>query len=151
MNKFLKLLLSVLLCEGVGLIGSIFTINSVKTWYPTLTKPFFNPPNWIFGPVWTTLYFLMGVSLYLVWKKKKTELKWFWIQLILNSLWSVTFFGLKNLIAAFIIIISLWISIFLTIDAFTKINKTSAYLLYPYLAWVSFALILNLSIVILNR
>jgi len=150
-NKVLRLLLFVLLCEGAGLVGSVFTLNSLQTWYPTLVKPFFNPPGWIFGPVWTTLYFLMGVSLYLVWGKKKTDSKWFWIQLLLNSLWSVAFFGLKNPIIAFIVIIFLLTSIFLTIKAFTKVNKVSVYLLYPYLAWVSFASILNLSIVILNR
>lgn len=151
MNKALKLFAFVLLCEAAGLVGSIFTLNSLQTWYPTLVKPFFNPPGWIFGPVWTTLYFLMGVSLYLVWEKKKTDLKWFWIQLLLNSLWSVAFFGLKSPILAFIIIIFLWACIFLTIKTFIKTSKTSAYLLYPYLAWVSFALILNLSIVILNN
>ena len=151
MNKALRLLSFVLLCEGAGLVGSVFTLDSLQTWYPTLVKPFFNPPGWIFGPVWTTLYLLMGISLYFVWGKKKTDLKWFWIQLMLNSIWSVAFFGFKNPIIAFIIIIFLLISIFQTIKAFAKINKASAYLLYPYLAWVSFASILNLSIVILNR
>jgi tryptophan-rich sensory protein len=150
-NKLLRILLFVLLCEGVGLVSSVFTFNSLQAWYPALVKPFFNPPGWIFGPVWTTLYFLMGISLYLVWGKKKTDLKWFWIQLILNSLWSIAFFGLKNPIIAFILVIFLLISIFLTIKTFAKVNKTSAYLLYPYLGWVSFASILNLSIVILNR
>ena len=151
MNKVLRLLFFVLLCEGIGLASSVFTLNSLQIWYPTLLKPFFNPPGWIFGPVWTTLYFLMGVSLYLVWGKKKTKSKWFWIQLLLNFLWSVIFFGFKNPTIAFIVIILLLTSIFLTIKTFTKVNIVSAYLLYPYLVWVSFALILNLSIVILNR
>ncbi len=150
MGKLPKLLLSILLCEGAGLIGSIFTFNSVTSWYPTLVKPFFNPPSWVFGPVWTILYILMGVSLFLVWDKK-VNLKWFWIQLVLNALWSIVFFGLKSPSLAFAVIILLWISIFHTIGAFGKINKTAAYLLWPYLAWVSFALLLNLSIVILNR
>src|SRR3990167_6158490 len=96
MNKFLKLLLAIVICQGAGLIGSIFTFNSVNTWYITLNKPFFNPPSWIFGPVWTILYLLMGISLYLAWNTKKVSLKWFWIQLGLNSLWSILFFGLKN-------------------------------------------------------
>ena len=151
MNKFLKLLLAIIICEGAGLIGSFFTVTSVKTWYTTLNKPFFNPPAWVFGPVWTTLYLMMGISLYLVWGKKRVNLKWFWIQLILNSIWSIIFFGLKNPTLAFLEIILLWGAIFLTISSFWKYNKTSAYLLVPYLLWVSLATILNLSIVLLNR
>ena len=151
MNKYLRLFLSIVLCEGAGLIGSIFTINSVNTWYLTLNKPFFNPPGFIFGPVWTILYLLMGISLYLVWEKKKTNLKWIWIQLVLNTTWSIIFFGLKNPALAFIIVLLLWFSIYQTISSFKKINKASAQLLYPYLAWVSFASVLNLAIVILNK
>lgn len=151
MNKYLKLLFSIIVCEGAGLIGSIFTFNSVNTWYVTLNKPFFNPPPWIFAPVWTILYLLMGVSLYLVWEKKKANLNWFWAQLCLNFIWSIIFFGLKNPILAFVVIVFLWISILLTIKDFGKVNKTASYLLYPYLAWVSFAGLLNLAIVILNK
>jgi tryptophan-rich sensory protein len=132
-------------------VGSFFTFNSVSTWYPTLEKPFFNPPSWIFGPVWTTLYFLMGISLFLVWGKKKTDLTWFWAQLALNAFWSIVFFGMKSPGLAFLVIVLLWISIFLTIKSFYKINKNAAYLLYPYLAWVTFASILNLFIAILNK
>lgn len=151
MNKFAKLVLLVLLCESAGVIGSFFTFQSVSTWYPTLTKPFFNPPAFIFGPVWTTLYVLMGVSLYLVWGKKKTKLKWFWKQLFLNALWSIAFFGLKSPILGLLVILLLEVSIILTIKSFSRVNKTAAYLLYPYLFWVSFATLLNLSIVALNR
>lgn len=151
MNKYLKLLLAISLCEGAGLIGSIFTFNSVNTWYLTLNKPLFNPPGWVFGPVWTILYLLMGISLYLVWENKKAGLRWFWIQLVFNSTWSLAFFGLKSPLLAFIIIILLWTSIFKTIMDFRKVNKNASYLLYPYLAWVSFASILNLSIVLLNK
>lgn len=151
MNKFFKLLLAIAICQGAGLIGSFFTIPSVNTWYVTLNKPFFNPPSWIFGPVWTILYLLMGISLFIVWGKKKANLKWFWIQLILNASWSIVFFGLKSPLLAFIIIVLLWISIFKTIKAFKKIDKNAAHLLIPYLLWVSFASILNLSIVLLNR
>lgn len=151
MSKLIRLILSIALCEGAGIIGSFFTFQSVSTWYPTLIKPVFNPPAFIFGPVWTTLYLLMGVSLYLVWGKKKTKLKWFWKQLLLNVLWSVAFFGLKSPILGLLIIILLEISIILTIKSFSRVNKTATYLLYPYIAWVSFATILNLSIVILNR
>ncbi len=150
MIKNLPLLIfSLGICLGAGVLGSFFTINSIPTWYQTLNKPFFFPPNWIFGPVWTILYILMGYSLYLVWVKNKVPVI-FWIQLILNAVWSIIFFGFKNPTLALIDIIALWVTIILTIKVFAKINKLSAYLLYPYLAWVLFASILNLAIVLLN-
>lgn len=149
-NKILKLILFIGLCEAAGLVGSIFTFSSVTSWYPTLSKPFFTPPGWVFGPVWITLYLLMGVSLFLVWGKK-VNLRWFWIQLVLNALWSVLFFGLKNPTLAFLEIIPLWICILLTIRSFLPVKKEAAWLLFPYLAWVSLATILNFSIVVLNR
>lgn len=144
-----KLLLSIGLCLGAGVLGSFFTFSAIPTWYVTLNKPFFSPPNWIFAPVWTTLYILMGISLYLVWTKRKVPTI-FWIQLILNALWSILFFGMKNPLLALIDIIALWISIFLTIKSFYKTNKLAGNLLIPYLIWVSFASILNLSILLLN-
>jgi tryptophan-rich sensory protein len=150
MNKYIRLLFFIALCEATGIIGSIFTINSIDSWYQTLNKPFFTPPGWVFGPAWTTLYLLMGISLYLVWGKKKINLKWFWTQLFLNFIWSIVFFGLQNLALSFIIIVLLWGSIFLTIKSFIKI-KNAAYLLIPYIIWVSFALLLNFSILILNK
>lgn len=150
MNKFLKLFFAIIICEGAGLVGSFFTFNSVNTWYITLNKPFFNPPSWIFGPVWTLLYLLMGISLYLVWANKKVSLKWFWVQLILNSLWSILFFGLKSPTLALFEIFFLWLAILMTIKNFWKYNKTASWLLSPYLLWVTFASILNLSIVLLN-
>lgn len=151
LNKLnlIKLFLAIVICESAGLIGSLFTFSAIPTWYATLNKPFFSPPNFVFGPVWTTLYFLMGVSLYLVWMKKKS-LTIFWIQLFFNVTWSLVFFGLKNPLLAFINIIFLWTAIFLTIKHFFRISKLAAYLLVPYLLWVSFASILNLAIVILN-
>ena len=148
-KDFPKLLLSLGLCLGAGIIGSFFTVSSIPTWYQTLNKPSFSPPNWIFGPVWTILYILMGYSLYLVWVKRKVPTI-FWMQLFLNFIWSIIFFGMKNPTLAFINIIALWIAIVLTIKAFSKINKLASQLLWPYLAWVSFASILNLMIVILN-
>lgn len=144
-----KLIFSVGICLGVGILGSFFTASSIPTWYAGLNKPFFSPPNWIFAPVWTILYILMGYSLYLVWTKKKVPAV-FWIQLILNALWSIIFFGMKNPILALVDIAALWISIFLTIKAFLKINKLAGNLLIPYLVWVSFASVLNLFIVVLN-
>ncbi len=148
-KSWLQLVFSILLCEGAGILGSLFTFSSIPTWYATLNKPVFSPPNFIFGPVWTLLYLLMGISLYLVWQKKKVPFV-FWIQLLLNAAWSIVFFGLKNPTLAFVNIVALWIAIFITIRAFARVNKTAAYLLYPYLIWVSFASILNLAIVLLN-
>ena len=140
----------VLLCQTAGAIGSIFSFSAIENWYAYLNKPFFNPPNWIFGPVWTTLYILMGISAYLVWKKRKGIPFWFWIQLVLNALWSILFFGLQSPILAFVGVIFLWLSIFLTITSFYRIHKTAAYLLVPYLLWVTFASLLNASIALLN-
>lgn len=150
----LKLLLpSIVLPLLAGFIGSYFTFPSIGTWYVALNKPLFNPPNFIFGPVWTLLYILMGISLYLVLTKKgkkEKALKLFAFQLILNVLWSLIFFGLHSPTLALFEIVILWIAIFATIKAFLPISKNAAYLLYPYIVWVSFAMILNLSIVLLN-
>lgn len=149
MNKILKLLFAVILCEGVGVIGSFFTTPSIGSWYATLAKPSFNPPNWIFGPVWTLLFFLMGVSLFLIWssgKPIKTAILIFFQQLALNVLWSAIFFGLHNPLLAFVEIIVLWVAILLTIFYFAKISKIAAWLLVPYILWVSFAAFLNFSI-----
>ena len=156
MNKLLKLFLAVLICEGIGILGSIFTIPAITTWYQTLNKPQFSPPNFIFGPVWTTLYFLMGVSIYLVLeqklkKEKDTIIIFFSIQLFLNFLWSIIFFYLHLPLLAFLEILFLWGSILVLIIKFWKFSKPASYLLIPYLLWVSFAAILNASIVILNN
>jgi len=150
----LKLIVSIVLPLSIGVLGSVFTISSISTWYAVLNKPFFSPPNWIFGPVWTTLYILMGISMYFLWiskrKEKSKAIKLFLIQLVLNLFWSIIFFGWHNPLVAFAEIIVLWIFIYLTIRQSYLIFKTSAYLLYPYIVWVSFALVLNLFIVILN-
>jgi len=156
MNKFLKLIISILVCQGAGVVGSIFTSPAITGWYATLQKPSFNPPNWIFAPVWTLLFLLMGIALYLVWssgvgsKKKRTAILIFAVQLILNVLWSFLFFGLQSPFYAFIEIIILWLVILLTIISFYRISKPAAYLLLPYILWVSFASVLNFSILILN-
>ncbi len=149
--KWLILIGSLIITNLAGFIGSLFT--SKGSWYENLTKPSFNPPNEIFGPVWTLLYILMGISLYLILttkKSKKTALYFFAIQLILNALWSIFFFGLKNPVLAFINIIILWAAILLTTIHFYKISKKASYLLIPYLAWVTFATVLNLNILLLN-
>ncbi len=159
-NGFI-LLLCVAICLAAGFIGSLFTVESISTWYSTLDKPFFNPPNWVFGPVWTLLYILMGWALYQVWRASATTPKppktitltgyyWFAVQLILNTLWSIVFFGWKNPLLALAVILFLWFSIGMTVSAFFRIRKEAAYALLPYWAWVSFASLLNMSIVILN-
>ena len=151
-----KLVYSIVICQLAGVIGSFFTFPSISTWYAALEKPSFNPPNWIFSPVWITLFILMGVSLYLVWsqgtktKYVKIALTLFGIQLSLNILWSIIFFGLKSPFFAFIEIAILWVAISLTIFKFSKISKTAAYLLIPYILWVSFAAVLNFSIWVIN-
>ncbi len=137
-------------------MGSFFTTSSVITWYPTLVKPSFNPPSWLFGPVWTILYIMIGVSLYLVWaskakmKIKRKAYKIFGVQLILNSLWSIVFFGMQQPAGAFLVIALLWISIIYNALVFYRISKPAGYLLVPYFLWVSFASVLNFAIWILN-
>ena len=139
--------------EAVGLLGAVWTTSSVQTWYPTLEKPPFRPPNWIFGPVWTTLYAMMGVAMYTVSEKKEVEpslvrtAKILWgIQLALNLMWSYLFFGRRSPLAGMVEIILLWVAIVLTIVAFAKVSRNAALLMVPYLLWVSFASVLNIEI-----
>ena len=150
MKNLGKLIIAIVVCELAGIVGSIFTAPAVKTWYPTLIKPSFKPPNWLFAPVWTALFLLMGIAMFLVWKKDKKGLKIFFIQLFFNILWSIMFFGLKSPLLGFIVIVALWILILATIIRFFKISKPAGWLLIPYILWVSFASILNLAILILN-
>lgn len=151
-----RLLASVMVCQLAGVIGSIFTASSLEGWYFLLEKPTFNPPSWVFFPVWTILYTLMGISLYLVWKQgiKEREVKTgvflFGLQLGLNTLWSLLFFGLKSPYYAFLEILILWAAILLTIIQFWKISKSASLLLIPYILWVSFAALLNYQIWVLN-
>ncbi len=153
--NIIKLIISILICQLAGIIGSFFTKKAIITWYVNIQKPSFNPPNWIFAPVWISLYCVMGISLFIIWKTNSSHIKkyailFFSIQLILNALWSILFFGLKSPIAGFIDIILLWIAIVLTTIFFTKIKLSAGILMIPYLLWVSFALILNYYIVKLN-
>ena len=149
-----KFIGSILLCFLTGVLGSFFTASAITTWYADLSKPLFSPPNYIFAPVWTILYVLMGISLYLLWtsnkKGREKAIRLFLIQLALNFFWSIIFFGMHSPRLAFVEIILLWAFIFLTIRASLPVSKTAAYLLYPYLAWVTFATVLNLFIAILN-
>ena len=147
--NFSILIASILLPQAAGAIGSYFTMPSIPGWYAGLAKPSFNPPGWIFGPIWTLLYLLMGIALYLIWKKG-TEIKevrlamiFFAAQLLLNILWSFLFFYMKLPCAAFIEIILLWTAILITLTAFYRLSRPAGLLLVPYLLWVSFAAVLN--------
>ena len=155
-KNILRLIASILICEAVGGIGSLFTINSISTWYGTIAKPSFTPPNWLFGPVWITLFLLMGVSVYLLWtdhlegKSTGFALTIFGIQLGLNALWSYLFFGLQLFFAGFVEILVLWAAIAMTIVAAYRVNKTAGLILLPYIAWVTIATLLTYYIWILN-
>jgi translocator protein len=152
MNKWLVLAGFLILCLAVGGGAGYFTAQSVVTWFPTLNKPFFNPPSWVFAPVWTTLYIMMAISAWLVWQKQnsRSALILFFVQLALNFAWALLFFGMKSPILALIDIIAMWVAILATLLAFRKFSTFASWLLAPYLAWVSFATILNASIVWLN-
>jgi tryptophan-rich sensory protein len=146
---------AVVFCELVGISGALFTGPAVDGWYRTLERPAFAPPNWVFGPAWTLLYALMGIAAYLVWKAPKTParraaLAWFGAQLALNAIWSPVFFGLKNPGFALLIIVMMWAAIVATIAAFARVRTAAAWLLVPYLLWVSFATYLNYSFWALN-
>lgn len=158
MNKITKILVVVVTCLAVGYFSGIVTRSAILDWYPSLVKPSFNPPNWVFAPVWSMLYIMMGVAAGLVWDRidsdretVKKALVVFAVQLGLNALWSYLFFGLHNPMLAGLEIIVLWLMIYETYIQFNKINKIAAYLLLPYLAWVGFAAVLNGSIWWLNR
>lgn len=149
-----RLITSIGLCLAVGAVAGAFTSQAIPAWYASLAKPGFNPPNWVFGPVWTVLYILMGTSLYLVWQHTKSLVNAavivFFVQLILNFAWSFIFFKLKSPMVALIDIVLLWLAIVASIILFYHVRKTASWLLVPYLAWVSFAAVLNAAIVRLN-
>lgn len=174
-----KLLTSIIVCELAGVVGSVFTTPEINVWYKNLNKPSFNPPGWIFGPVWSIIFLLMGISLYLVWikeftiknslgkSKEKVWNKWskkFWngswqkiniiaifaVQLFLNILWSAIFFGAHNPGVAFFGLLMLWAAILYTIVNFYRVSKIASYLLIPYILWVSFAGVLNFSTWMIN-
>jgi tryptophan-rich sensory protein len=177
-NNFVKLVVSIIVCEGAGMVGAIFTTPAIAGWYAGLNKPSINPPSWVFAPVWTALFLLMGISLYLVWLKKFTPrpLKnprvkvwnkltqkfltgsWqkanvvlvFAVQLVLNVLWSIIFFGWHQPGIAFFELLTLWFAILYTIVNFYRVSKPAAYLLVPYLLWVTFAGLLNYFLWTLN-
>jgi benzodiazapine receptor len=149
-------LLAIFVSQLAGILGSFFTFSEITNWYAFLEKPFFTPPNWLFGPVWIMLYTLMGIALFLSCRYGKPAAVatrasyWFYAQLIFNALWSIVFFGLHSLWGGFFTIIILWLLIFKTIQMFSLVNKTAAWLLIPYILWVSYATALNLALAWLN-
>ncbi len=151
-----KLLTSIAACQLAGALGVLFTRPAIPGWYAQLQKPGFTPPNWLFGPMWITLYLLMAVAAYLVWLKGmghpgvRVAMGVFAAQLLLNALWSPAFFGLRSPLAGAVIIVILWLAIFLTIVLFWKISRPAALLLLPYILWVTLATALNISICFLN-
>ena len=156
MKTYVRLAVFVALCEAAGIIGSLFTTPAINSWYAGLRKPAFAPPNCVFAPVWTTLYLLMGISLFMVWdvglekRAVKKSIVIFGVQLLLNILWSYLFFGLRSLLMGFIEIVVMWLMILLTMLSFFKISRKAALLLVPYLAWVGIASYLNYLILVLN-
>jgi len=141
---------------SAGALGGIATASSVGSWYQTIAKPSWNPPSWVFGPVWTTLYILMAIAAWRIWQKtdapgRVSALRWFWLQLVLNTAWSFLFFGLRNPGLAFIEILFIWTAIIVTLVKFSRIDRLAAALWSPYVAWVSFATVLNGTIWWLNR
>jgi len=156
LRNALFLVLFIIIAQMAGFIGSMFTADSVDTWYKEISRPSFTPPDWLFAPVWITLYVLMGISAFLIWKKgaNKKEVKAaliiFFIQLVLNSLWSIIFFGFHLTLIAFIEIVLLWVAILFMVIKFYSISKAASLIQIPYLLWVSFAAILNLSFAALN-
>ena len=155
-RKALGLVVAVAVCEIAGAVGGVFTASSVTTWYLTLAKPAFTPPDWVFGPVWTTLYALMGIAAWLVWRSEAARsvvtraLAICALQLALNVLWSVIFFGLRSPLWAFVEIVLLWFVILLTTVWFFRVSKAAGVLMLPYLLWVTFAAALNFDIARLN-
>lgn len=155
--NWLKLLASVAVCQLAGLLGSLFTRPAIPGWYAQLQKPSFAPPNWLFGPMWISLYLLMGIAAYMVWQKGlaasgvRLALGLFILQLLLNAAWSPVFFGLRSPLAGAAVIVLLWLAIAATIFAFAKVSQPAAWLLVPYILWVTLASALNISIYFLNR
>jgi tryptophan-rich sensory protein len=151
----LSLVLAIVACELVGASGSLFTVVGLDTWYPSLVRPALAPPNWVFGPVWTVLFALLGIAVWLVWRRPpdsqtRLALGVFAGQFVVNVAWSAVFFGLQSLLGGLLVIAVLWGAIALTMWAFSRVDRTAAALLVPYLLWVSFAAYLNYSFWVVN-
>ena len=155
-NPLVMLVVFIAACLAVAGTGAFFTAGSVQQWYPMLQKPAWTPPSWLFGPVWTTLYLMMAVAAWLIWRRRrvanvKGALGLFIFQLALNAVWSPLFFGLKNPLAGLLDIVPLWAMILATLIAFWRISRAAGALLVPYWLWVSFASALNFAIWAMNR
>lgn len=154
--RLIQMLIAIVIAESAGVVGSLFTASSVNGWYAEIVRPVFTPPAWVFGPVWTILFALMGIASFLIWEKgiHRTDVKCaigiYVGQLVLNVLWSVIFFGLRSPGGAFIEIVFLWCGILITIVMFSRISRIAGWLLVPYIIWVSFAMYLNYAIWVLN-
>ena len=151
-----KIALGILICQLAGVVGALWTSSAVRDWYPTLIRPTWTPPSWVFAPVWTVLYALMGIAVGLIWAKglsssrEKRALVWFWAQLALSVAWTAVFFGARAPGWGYIVIILLWLSIAATMWIFSKISRVAALLLVPYFGWVTFASALNFHILTFN-
>jgi translocator protein len=148
-----RLVASVIVCEAAGVVGSVFTVSAIPTWYASLNKPWFTPPNWLFAPVWLTLYLLMGVTLYLLWGKRqqaRAALTAFAVQLLLNAAWSAVFFGAHELFYGFVVIAALWAAVLAAIVLSFRVSRSGAALLVPYIIWVTIASALNYYVLVLN-
>jgi benzodiazapine receptor len=156
-NIILKLIISILASLVVAGIGSLFTLKAIPIWYAGLKKPPYTPPNRVFGPIWTTLYILMGISVFFVWKDGLAingallAFTLFWVQLTFNGLWSIIFFGMKSKVGGVITIITLWLLILTTIITSFRVSGWAGALLIPYIVWVSIASYLNIGIWLLNK
>ncbi len=151
--SLVRLVVSVAVCEAAGVVGSAFTVSAIPVWYAALQKPWFTPPNWLFAPVWLSLYFLMGVTLYLLWQKhpqSRAALTAFGIQLLLNVIWSMVFFGAHELLYGFVVVAALWFMILATIAFSYRVSRTASALLVPYISWVTIASALNYYVWLLN-
>ena len=152
-----KLIIALVVCQLAGVIGSLFTVRSVGIWYETLNRPSYAPPNAVFGPVWITLYALMGIAAFLIWRRGfqypgvRQGLLAFIAQLIFNTCWSIAFFGLRSPMAGLVVILILWVEILITMIYFFKVVRLAGFLMLPYFAWVSFAAVLNYGFFALNR
>lgn len=153
MNQWIALIGFIVLCQAVGLLGGLFTAQSVNGWYDTLRKPVYNPPKSVFGPVWTTLYLLMAIAAWIVWRYEDSgfAMQVFGVQLLMNLLWSMIFFGMRRPLLACAELFLLWIMVAGTTIFFWSYSPIAGFLLVPYLAWTTFAFVLNGSIVALNQ
>lgn len=155
--QFFPFLISLLITLSIGFVASLFTRPEIAGWYSQLHKPSFTPPSWLFAPVWTTLYVMIAVAAYLVWKRRNDGLNYtraaivYFFQLLLNFSWSIVFFGMHHVLGAAFIIVLLWIFIIWNIKVFSNYSRVAAWLLVPYLLWVSFASALNIGIYLLNK